>query len=377
MGENIAVIDHDDDFIKAGYANPEREPGVITPSLVRRAAAAGGDDDAAFLRPIVGRRVVDWDQLEAIYRDVFYRHMAWVEGDEGAALVTEPLFTSKADRERLTQIMFESFNVSGLYVAEQPVMALYGVGKVTGVAVHVGYSTVDVAPVVEGGVVIPAAQRCVIGSKHVSEVLGRMLGGEKQGVKGAAPRAAFTEAELDAIRDGVGAAAASREACAAAAGEGRGGGVATTHTLPDGNVITVDGAARLGCVEALFQPGRYGLGDVPGVSDALLAAVAACSSDQRRAVLDAVAVSGGWAGGAGREAGLDDRILRELEDAMTPSLKPMGAPVPEYMPETTARYAPWIGGSILAKVVFPQNQHISKIDYQENGPSFASKSRVS
>jgi actin-related protein len=31
-----------------------------------------------------------------------------------------------ADRERMTQIMFESFNVSGLYVAEQPVMALYG-----------------------------------------------------------------------------------------------------------------------------------------------------------------------------------------------------------------------------------------------------------
>ena len=47
----------------------------------------------------------------------------------------------------------------------------------------------------------------------------------------------------------------------------------TTHTLPDGNVITVEGTARHGCVEALFQPGRYGLGDVPGVSDAVLAAV--------------------------------------------------------------------------------------------------------
>ena len=62
---------------------------------------------------------------------------------------------------------------------------------------------------------------------------------------------------------------------------------------------------------------------------------------------------------------------------MTPSMKPMGTPVPEYMPEKTASYASWIGGSILAKVVFPQNQHISKIDYQENGPSVASKSRVS
>lgn len=124
----MVVLDHDDDFIKAGYANPEREPGVVTPALVRRAADG---DASALLRPIVGRRVVDWDQLESLYSAIFYRQLGWVEGDEGAALVTEPLFTSKADRERLTQIMFESFNVSGLYIAEQPVMALYGVGKIT------------------------------------------------------------------------------------------------------------------------------------------------------------------------------------------------------------------------------------------------------
>ena len=44
---------------------------------------------------LAGRRVVDWDQLEAIYHDILYRQMRWVEGDEGAVLVTEPLFTSK------------------------------------------------------------------------------------------------------------------------------------------------------------------------------------------------------------------------------------------------------------------------------------------
>jgi hypothetical protein len=50
MGENVAVIDHDDDFIKAGYANPERAPGIITPSLVRSRA-----DASTVLRAIVGR----------------------------------------------------------------------------------------------------------------------------------------------------------------------------------------------------------------------------------------------------------------------------------------------------------------------------------
>ena len=92
-GENVVVIDHDDDIIRAGYANPEKDPAVITPALVRRAGAPRGA--AETLRPIVGRNVVDWDQLEAIYAHVLYRQLAWVEGEEGAALITEPLFTSK------------------------------------------------------------------------------------------------------------------------------------------------------------------------------------------------------------------------------------------------------------------------------------------
>lgn len=393
MGDNVAVIDHDDDFIKAGYANPEREPPIVTPSMVRRAADAASDGGDAgggeMLRTIAGRRVMDWDQLEAIYSHIFYRQMGWVVGDEGPALVTEPLFTSKADRERLTQMMFESFNVSGLYIAEQPVMALYGVGKVTGVAVDVGYATTDVSPVVEGAMVIPAAQRIDIGSSHVSATLERMLKARQKG-PGVGETPSLNEAALDAVRNAVGVVATSRETLEKLLGSGYGLGspvegsggdgavsaMTTTHTLPDGNVITVDGAARHGIVESLFQPKKYGLREGPGLSDALHASVMACTNDQRRAVLDAVAVSGLWAGGAGSKAGLDARVLGELEDAMTPSMKPLGTAVPEYMPDRTASFASWIGGSILAKVVFPQNQHITKVDYQENGPSVASKSRV-
>ena len=85
IGENVIVVDHDDDFVRAGYPIPERDP-LLQPSLVRR--SGGGDGE--LLRPVVNRRVVDWDQLESVYAHVFYRQLGWVEGDEGAALVTEP-----------------------------------------------------------------------------------------------------------------------------------------------------------------------------------------------------------------------------------------------------------------------------------------------
>lgn len=42
---------------------------------------------------------------------------------------------------------------------------------------------------------------------------------------------------------------------------------------------------------------------------------------------------------------------------------------PEYMPENLPKNSAWMGGAILAKVVFPQNQHITKADYDESGPA--------
>lgn len=48
---------------------------------------------------------------------------------------------------------------------------------------------------------------------------------------------------------------------------------------------------------------------------------------------------------------------------------PISIQPPEYMPENLSQYSAWVGGAILAKVVFPQNQHVTKADYDENGPS--------
>lgn len=97
-------------------------------------------------------------------------------------------------------------------------------------------------------------------------------------------------------------------------------------------------------------------------------------------------------GGRGLK-GLENRVLKELTAASASTVRPVrtffahGAQCrtfdsptagicvqslvqsPEYMPENTLRYAPFVGGAILAKTVFPQNHHISKHDYHEHGPA--------
>ena len=296
IGENVIVVDHDDDFVRAGYPIPERDP-LLQPSLVRR--SGGGDGE--LLRPVVNRRVVDWDQLESVYAHVFYRQLGWVEGDEGAALVTEPLFTSRADRERLAQMMFESFNVAGLYVAERPVAALYAVGKVSGVSVDVGYAVTDVAPVVEGAVVAPAAQRRFVGSKHLSRAVADAC---------FAAADASSEPRWNAARDAVLAVASSRDEFDADPAATP----ATSYALPDGNVVEVSGATRAGIPEALLRGADVG-------ASAPAAAGARAPPRRRRRILRIRLVlvlrrrfGRGPRGGPGVHAGAEARVPRRGGD---------------------------------------------------------------
>ena len=53
-------------------------------------------------------------------------------------LLTRLRVTAQVSRETFAQIMFETFNVNGLYASEQPILALYGVGKLTGLSVDIG-----------------------------------------------------------------------------------------------------------------------------------------------------------------------------------------------------------------------------------------------
>ncbi|KAI4995926.1 hypothetical protein ZWY2020_040428 [Hordeum vulgare] len=69
--------------------------------------------------PIEHGIVSNWDDMEKIWHHTFYNEPA-------------PL-NPKANREKMTQIMFETFNTPAMYVAIQAGLSLYASGRTTGI----------------------------------------------------------------------------------------------------------------------------------------------------------------------------------------------------------------------------------------------------
>jgi actin len=61
-----------------------------------------------------------------------------VAPEERPVLLTETTLNPKANREKMTQIMFETFNVPALYICTSSTLALYASGRTTGIVVEIG-----------------------------------------------------------------------------------------------------------------------------------------------------------------------------------------------------------------------------------------------
>lgn len=121
------------------------EPQYIVPTVLATKAEEGGqqgkrdgvDDldffigDAAFANssthqvnyPIRHGLIDNWDNMERLWQRCMFEYLR-CEPEEHFVLLTEPPLNPPENREYTAEIMFETFNVPGLYIAVQAVLAL-------------------------------------------------------------------------------------------------------------------------------------------------------------------------------------------------------------------------------------------------------------
>lgn len=75
--------------------------------------------------------------MEKVWHHTFYNELRR-SPEEHSVVITEPVLNPKANREKIAQIMFETFNVPAINIAIGAVLSLYSSGRTTGVAVDSG-----------------------------------------------------------------------------------------------------------------------------------------------------------------------------------------------------------------------------------------------
>lgn len=98
--------------------------------------------------PIEHGIVTNWDDMERVWQHVFANELR-VSPSEHAVLLTEAPLNPRANRERMTQIMFEAFRTPAMYVAIQAVLSLYASGRTTGVVIDSGDGVTHTVPTYE------------------------------------------------------------------------------------------------------------------------------------------------------------------------------------------------------------------------------------
>ncbi|KAK1875406.1 Actin-related protein 3B [Dissostichus eleginoides] len=301
--------------------------------------------------PIRHGMVEDWDLMEKFMEQIIFKYLR-AEPEDHSFLM---------NREYLAEIMFETFNIPGLYIAVQAVLALaaswtsrqVGERTLTGVVIDSGDGVTHAIPVAEG-----------YGGGDITFFIQQLLRDREAGIP---PEQSLETAKAIKERYCYICPDIVKEFSKFDSDPGK--------WIKQPTSMSTSATSVSSATEIFFHPEFANPDFMQPISDIVDEVIQSCPIDVRRPLYKNIVLSGGSTmfRDFGRRVQRDlkrvvDARLKFSEELSGGRLKPKPMEV-QVVTHHMQRYAVWFGGSMLASTPeFSQVCH-SKKDYDEIGPS--------
>ncbi|XP_047442400.1 actin-like protein 6A [Mugil cephalus] len=336
------------------------------------------------MSPLKNGMIEDWDSFQAILDHTYKMHFK-SEPSLHPVLMSEASWNTRAKREKLTELMFEHYNIPAFFLCKSAVLSAFANGRSTGLVLDSGATHTTAIPVHDGYVLQQGIVKSPLAGDFMSmqcrelfqelnvEIIPPYMIASKDSVREGSPASWKKKEKLPqvtrswhnymcncVIQDFQ---ASVLQVSDSPYDEQVAAQMPTVHyELPNGYNCDF-GAERLKIPEGLFDPSNAkGLSGntMLGVGHVVTTSVGMCDIDIRPGLYGSVVVTGGNT----LIQGFTDRLNRELSQKTPPSMR-----LKLIANNTTVerRFSAWIGGSILASLGTFQQMWISKQEYEEGG----------
>ena len=295
-----------------------------------------------FYSPIQRGEVVDWDKFETLMHYLLYNQIEVVPEDM-SVLITETPLSSKKNRSKISELLFEKFNVQKCHIANSSMLGLFSYGKSSGIVLDCGYNITSTVPVYEGFPLVYASQKINLGGEDLSNKLYDIIKGKLDKTYKTIKGKLLSED----IKDKLGYVSMDIKQ--------EGEKIEQKYILPDSKELTL-GNELFEVNEILFNPGENP--ELKSVTNMVVDSLNLCDDDVKKEINESVCLIGGTT----LMKNFSERLRLELSDNKDFGMYNM-APAPE------RQFSAWIGGSIMSSLDNFQYLWVSKEEFDENGKS--------
>eukprot|EP01080_Neovahlkampfia_damariscottae_P008070 gene8070-12531_t len=180
--EEVYVFCNNTSSIQYGIAGDDEPRGIYSPFI-------GQDKNKYYVstemdkkmkelldikNPIEYGIIQDFDAMEKIW-DYNFEELKCKKTNQHSVIMTDELGTSAKNKRKITEIMFEKYDLEMFSLYKTPALNCFAYGRTTGISVDVGHSKMSSSVIYEGNLLLQGSLVSYYGGKEIYENLKQKL----------------------------------------------------------------------------------------------------------------------------------------------------------------------------------------------------------